>query len=187
MSGRIGFIKTGIEGLTLIERKPLGDHRGFLERMFCVSEFESIGLKDPVRQINRTYTSKAGTVRGLHFQRPPYAETKIVTCVRGRVFDVAVDLRQGSPTFLKWYGVELAGDNFNSLFIPEGFAHGLQALENDCEMLYLHTRDYAPGAEDGLNACDPSIGVAWPKEITEMSERDKALVKFDDQFLGLEL
>ena len=163
---------TPIEGLRLIERTPLADERGFLERLFCATE---LGFAKPIRQINRTLTRRRGSVRGLHFQRPPHAETKIVTCTRGRVFDVAVDLRKGSATFLKWYGVELAGTGNRSLLIPEGFAHGLQTLEDDCEMLYLHTADYDAEAEGGINAADARLGIAWPLPVTEMSVKDRGL------------
>lgn len=175
---------TPIGGLLLIEREPLADERGFLERLFCVTELD---FSKPIRQINRTLTKRRGSVRGMHFQHPPHAETKIVTCTRGRVFDVAVDLRKGSPTFLKWHAVELAGDGNRSLLIPEGFAHGLQTLEDDSEMLYLHTADYHAAAEGGINPADPRLGIAWPRPITEMSAKDRALPPLAAGFAGLAL
>jgi dTDP-4-dehydrorhamnose 3,5-epimerase len=173
---------TPLEGLLLIERTPLADERGFLERLFCATE---LGLAKPIRQINRTLTKRRGTVRGMHFQHPPHAEIKIVTCTRGRVFDVAVDLRRGSPTFLRWHGVELAGGGTRSLLIPEGFAHGLQTLEDDCEMLYLHTADYRAQAEGGINPADARIGIRWPQPIAEMSARDRGLPPLAADFTGL--
>ena len=185
MNGRLELQPTRIAGLTLIKRKPLGDARGFLERLYCATELRAAGLTKSIRQINRTFTQRRGTVRGLHFQHAPAMETKIVSCLRGRVFDVAVDLRAGSATFLDWFGIELSADNGQTLMIPEGFAHGLQTLEDDCEMLYLHTEDYAAHAEGGLSALDPRIAIAWPLAITEMSTRDQTLPTLDHGFTGL--
>ena len=130
------------------------------------------GWRKPIAQINHTFTQRQGTVRGMHFQRAPHAEMKLVNCIRGTVFDVAVDLRASSETFLRWHAEELTPDNGRSLLIPEGFAHGFQALSDDCELVYLHSAAYAPGAEAGVNPLDPRLGVCWPLPITEMSTRD---------------
>ncbi len=185
MTGRLEVEPTLISGLLLIKRNPIGDARGLLERLYCSTELRACGLDAQIRQINRTVTRRRGTVRGLHFQYQPAMETKIVTCLRGRVYDVAVDLRAGSATFLDWFGVELSEDNNRTMLIPEGFAHGLETLEDNCEMLYLHTEDYAPKAEGGFNALDPRIGIAWPLEIVEVSERDRALQFVSSGFEGL--
>jgi dTDP-4-dehydrorhamnose 3,5-epimerase len=185
MTGRLDIETTPLIGLTVIRRKPIGDGRGFLERMYCASELLAAGLEKPIRQINRTFTSRGGTVRGLHYQEPPAAETKIVTCLRGRVYDIALDLRAGSPTFLRWFGIELSAENHLTIIIPEGFAHGLQTLEDDCEMLYLHTADHVPAAERGISATDPKLGIEWPLPIAEMSDRDRALAPVAATFEGV--
>lgn len=179
--------KTPIEGLHVIQRKPIGDERGYLERMFCGDEFKSIIGQSSIVQINRTLTAKAGTVRGLHFQHPPYAEMKLVSCLRGEVFDVAVDLRKDSPTFLQWHVEVITESNHKTFLIPEGFAHGFQTLTDDCELLYLHTAAYAPDAEAGLNALDPCLAIAWPKPVAERSARDQQHAMLTSEFSGLSL
>ncbi|MGK6316181.1 dTDP-4-dehydrorhamnose 3,5-epimerase [Neorhizobium sp. DT-125] len=174
-----------LAGLKLVERQNLGDSRGFFSRMFCAEELAPAGWAKPIAQINLTMTAQKGTVRGMHFQHPPHAEMKLVNCLRGRVWDVAVDLRAGSPTFLKWHAEELSAENRRSLLIPEGFAHGFQTLTDDCELLYLHSAPYAPGAEGALNSQDPRLGVSWPLDITEISERDRRHPHLTDEFTGL--
>jgi dTDP-4-dehydrorhamnose 3,5-epimerase len=175
--------KTPIDGLQVIHRQLIGDERGYLERMFCSDEL-NIGRRS-IMQINHTLTAKAGTVRGMHFQHPPYAEMKLVTCLRGEVFDVAVDLRKGSPTFLLWHGEILSENNHRTLCIPEGFAHGFQTLTDACELIYLHTAVYAPDAEGGLNALDPRLAIAWQMPITEQSVRDQQHSMLTSDFSGL--
>ncbi len=186
-SARFDFIATPLAGLTIIRRKPIQDERGLFERFYCRQELQEAGIDKPIVQINRSLTHKAGTVRGMHFQHPPYAETKIVSCVRGRIFDVAVDIRSGSTTFLQWHGETLSEDNFLSLLIPEGFAHGFQTLTGDCELLYIHTAAYAPSAEGALNAEDPRLGITWPLTITEMSDRDRSHPLLSRDFTGVRL
>src|SRR5437867_11965562 len=137
MSSRFDVRRTPIEGLHVVRREPIGDRRGFLERLFCAEDLKSLVGERHIQQINLTHTSRRGTTRGMHFQRPPFAEMKFVSCVRGRIFDVAVDLRRNSPTFLRWYGEVLSSDSHTALVIPEGFAHGFQTLTDDCELLYL--------------------------------------------------
>ena len=178
---------TPIDGLHVIEREPLGDSRGFLERMFCQDSLGQFLQGKTVRQINRTLTRQKGTVRGLHFQNPPHAEIKIVTCVKGQVWDVAVDLRRGSPTFLEHHVALLTEDNHCSFLIPEGFAHGFQTLTSNCEMLYFHTADYNVEFEDALNAIDPLLSIRWPEPIAERSERDVNHPMLADNFQGIEL
>lgn len=161
-----------LAGLKRVERQSLGDNRGFLARLFCAEELASAGWKKPIAQINHTHTAKQGTVRGMHFQHPPHAEMKLVSCIRGEVWDVAVDLRVGSPTFLRWHTERLSVENGCALLIPEGFAHGFQALTDDVELLYCHSEAYAAHAEGGLNPTDPRLGIAWPLAIAELSPRD---------------
>ena len=182
---RFSIQPTSIDGLSLIERHPIGDDRGYLERLFCTQELQAILGERAILQINHTLTAKAGTVRGLHFQHPPHAEMKLVTCLRGQVFDVAVDLRQGSPTCRHWHAEHLSADNHRTLAIPEGFAHGFQTLTDDCELLYLHTAAYHPDAEDGLNALDPALAIDWPLPISERSARDQAHAPLTASFTGL--
>ena len=174
-----------MSGLNVFVRKPIGDSRGYLERMFCVDELQdSFGARRVV-QINHTLTQTRGTVRGMHFQFAPHAEMKFVSCLRGSVFDVAVDLRKGSPTFLQWHAELISADNHKTLAIPEGFAHGFQTLTDDCEMLYLHTSPYAPGAEAGLNPKDVRLAIEWPLPIAEISPRDAAHALIGDSFEGV--
>lgn len=174
-----------LNGLRLIQRKPMKDPRGHLERMYCQRLFVQHGLVESIAQINLTLTKQMGTVRGMHFQHPPHAEDKIVTCLRGRVFDVAVDLRHDSPTFLKWHAEILSPELNNSLLIPKGFAHGFQALTSDCELLYFHTAFYHPAAEGGISPIDPQLNIQWPLAITDMSDRDKNHALLTTQFMEL--
>ena len=184
MGGRFDILATPIAGLQVLQRNPMGDTRGYLERLFCAEELHSLAAGKPLAQINHTLTTSRGTVRGLHFQRPPHAEIKFVSCLRGEVFDVAVDLRHNSPTFLHWHAELLSADNHKTLVIPEGFAHGFQTLTDNCEMLYFHTAAYHPEAEGGLNAKDPRLAIHWPLPITELSPRDAAHPLLTDDFSG---
>lgn len=187
MTTRFDILPTPLQGLNTLVRKPMGDSRGFLERMFCSDELSHILGGKPIAQINRTITGKRGTIRGMHFQNPPHAETKFVTCLRGEVFDVAVDVRKNSPTFLHWHGELLTQDNHATLVIPEGFAHGFQTLSDDCELLYFHTAVYHADAEGALNAQDPRLAIKWPLEITAQSERDKSHALITQTFQGVTL
>lgn len=162
-----------LDGVKIVERQRLGDSRGFLTRLFCAEELAAAGWAKPIAQINHTYTARCGAVRGLHYQRPPHAEMKLVNCIRGEVWDVAVDVRAGSRTFLQWHAERLSADNGRALLIPEGFAHGFQALTADVELLYCHSASYAPDAEAGLNPLDPALAIKWPLPISELSDRDK--------------
>lgn len=181
------FTDLPIAGLSLVERRPIKDERGFLERLFCMEEMAMHVQDRSIVQINRTLTHRQGTVRGMHFQHPPCAEMKFVTCIRGKVFDVALDLRKGSPTFLKWTSVELSSDNQRTFIIPEGFAHGFQTLEDECELIYFHTSAYSPANEGALNALDPEIGIEWPMAIADRSVRDECHPFLDKEFGGLEV
>lgn len=172
MSRRFEFQDTPLEGLQILQRQPLADNRGYLERMFCSAELGPLLSNKNIVQINHTMTHKRGAVRGLHFQYPPHADTKFISCLRGEVFDIAVDLRADSPTFLKWHATILSAAMHNTFVIPEGFAHGYQTLTAECEMLYLHTASYQPSVEGGVNIKDPQLAIDLPLPITELAERD---------------
>jgi dTDP-4-dehydrorhamnose 3,5-epimerase len=185
MSVRFDILDTSLPGLRILQRKPIGDSRGYLERLFCSDELQTLVPGKTIAQINHTLTASRGAVRGMHFQHPPHAEVKLVSCLRGEVFDVAVDLRHNSPTFLRWHAELLSADNHKTLVIPEGFAHGFQTLTDDCEMLYFHTAAYQPGAEGALNAQDPRLAIHWPLPVSGLSPRDAAHPLLDDGFIGV--
>jgi dTDP-4-dehydrorhamnose 3,5-epimerase len=172
MSDRFTHIHEPLPGLHVFERTRVGDARGYLERVFDMDGREPMLPFGSVAQVNRTVTALAGTVRGMHFQRPPFAEVKLVHCTRGSVFDVAVDLRKGSLTYLHWHGEVLSADNLRCMRIPEGFAHGFQSLQPDSELIYVHSKPYRPEAEDGVQPLDPGLAITWPTDITSISERD---------------
>lgn len=166
------FEPTILKGNYIVQLQPNGDDRGWFMRTYCKELFKEIEHEKEWVQMNHSYSAHKGVVRGMHFQNPPYAETKLVRCVQGSVFDVVVDLRKSSPTFLKWIGVELSAANKKMMYIPEGFAHGFQTLSEDAELVYLHTEVYTPQAEGGLLHNDPTIGIQWPETITQVSDRD---------------
>lgn len=176
---------TPLADLKVIERQQVGDSRGFFSRLFCADELAAAGWRKPVAQINETLTRQQGTIRGMHYQRPPHAEMKLVTCLAGEIWDVAVDLRRGSPTFLRWHAEELSAANSRAMLIPEGFAHGFQTLAANCSLLYLHSVPYAAEAEAGLNPKDPMLGITWPLEIAELSARDSRHPLLSRQFEGV--
>ncbi|WP_110032834.1 dTDP-4-dehydrorhamnose 3,5-epimerase family protein [Hoeflea marina] len=165
----------GRSGPQLIGRKRLADDRGHFSRLFCAEELAEAGWTGPVAQVNHSVTGRAGTVRGLHLQRPPHAEMKLVSCIRGAVFDVAVDLRPGSPTRFTAVAAELSAENGLAMLVPEGFAHGFQALCDGCELIYLHSAGHSPGSEAGLRHDDPALAIAWPLPVALVSERDAGL------------
>lgn len=171
-TGRFLITPTELHGLFLIKQKPVIDHRGEFCRLYCKDELLSVGLERPIVQINMSKTLRPGSIRGMHFQTGSNAEEKIVTCTAGRIFDVAVDMRPNSETYLSWYATELSSDNHTSLVIPTGFAHGFQSLVEDCEIIYFVTSPYSQLSENGLHPMDPSIGINWPLLCTEMSDKD---------------
>ena len=177
--------ETPLKNLKVIEHKPYKDKRGYLSRLFCKKTLSHLLEGKIIQQINRTLTRKKGTVRGLHFQHKPNAETKIISCLSGKVWDVAVDLRKGSPTFLSYHAEILAGDNHKSYLIPEGFAHGFQTLTPDCEMLYFHTAYYYKDLEGAISSVDPMIKINWPQPITECSDRDRNNLMLTSDFKGI--
>ncbi len=164
-----------LSGLWEIGTAPRGDARGHFTRIFCADEFAVIRPAVRFVQVNHSVTALRGTVRGLHFQQAPNAEAKLIRCLRGAVFDVAVDLRPGSPTYGKWHGLELSAHNERQLFIPEGFAHGFQALTDDATLLYQHTTPYSASAESGIRYDDATVAISWPLPVTLISDRDLAL------------
>ena len=162
-------------GPRILKRHVHADERGSLERLFAADELASAGIQLNAVHINLTRTTHSGTVKGLHMQLQPYAETKVVTCIAGRIFDVAIDLRPESMTFGKWFGIELSPDKPESLLIPKGFAHGMQCLEPNSMVHYVHSNAYAPSAETGVHPLDPDVAVAWPLPPQYLSLRDQSL------------
>jgi dTDP-4-dehydrorhamnose 3,5-epimerase len=165
---------TKIDCVKIISSEPFRDERGFLNRIFCQKELELIRQNIVIAQVNHSMTKTKGTIRGMHFQYPPHAEMKIVRCVKGSIFDVAVDLRQGSPTFLQWHGEVLSAENMKALVIPEGCAHGFQSMEDDIEMIYLHTAAYCKDYEGAVRYNDPAINILWQLEAITISDRDSS-------------
>ena len=176
-----GPASESIEGVT----DRLADSRGSFARFYCERDLAPAVGNRRIVQINHSRTTAAGAVRGLHFQYAPFGEMKIIRCLQGSVFDVAVDLRRGSSTFLGWHGEILSPGNGRAMVIPEGFAHGFQALEPDCELLYLHSAMYTAAAEGGVSPLDPCLDIRWPLSIGEMSTRDRNHPFLTDDFKGL--
>ncbi len=167
------YIPTELEGAYIIELEPKTDHRGFFARGFDQKEFEEHGLKGAFVQANISWNAAKATLRGMHYQMAPYAEVKVIRCTRGSIYDVIIDLRPDSPTFCKWIGVELTAQNYRTLYVPEGFAHGYQTLEPDTETFYLVTEFYAPTHERGVRWNDPAFGIQWALPNPILSERDQ--------------
>lgn len=175
---------TPLAGLVQLQRQRREDTRGIFTRFFCAEELKKAGWSKPIAQINHSSTRKAGTVRGLHYQMPPHAEMKLVTCIRGAIWDVVVDIRQHSSTFLRWHAVRLGAEQHNALLVPEGFAHGFQALSDDVEVLYCTSAPYVPDAEVGLCPTDARLNIEWPLPVIELSERDASHARLDAQYQG---
>lgn len=178
---------TPIHGVFSIDTSRFVDHRGAFARFYCEHELTSIIGERRILQINHSRTVQIGAIRGLHCQKTPNAEMKLVRCLKGRVWDVAVDLRADSPTFLQWHAEELSPDNARMLVIPEGCAHGFQVLEADSELLYLHTAMYAPDSELGFAYNDPALTITWPLIATDLSQRDQSHLPITSTFSGLQL
>lgn len=175
------FAETKLPGAFIIDVERREDSRGFFARVFCQHEFEAHGLKPVIAQANIAYNRKKGTIRGMHFQFPPSAETKLVRCTRGAILDIIVDLRPDSPTYLKHVAVELSATNSRALYVPERFAHGYQVLEDDTETSYHVGEFYTPGAEGGLLSNDPKLGLHWPLPISVISEKDQLWKALSEQ------
>ena len=187
MSERIKILDTTLKDLKILERKMLGDKRGFLSRLYCKKELKCVIRDKEIKQINHTFTKKKYTIRGMHFQYPPFNEIKIVSCLKGEVHDIAIDIRENSPTFMKYFSQVLSENNFKSLFIPEGFAHGFQTLTDDCMMLYFHTEFYKPNNEGGINPMEKSLSIDWPYPFSNISERDSKHPMLNNDFKGIKI
>jgi len=177
--------QTALSGVVVAETTPFADHRGAFACLYDERELASVIGVRRIVQINHSRTSAVGTVRGMHFQYPPHAETKLVRCLKGRVWDVAVDLRAGSPSFLRWHAEELAPDTARMLVVPEGCAHGFQVLEPESELLYLHTARYVPEAEGGVCCTDPRLAIGWPLPVAGLSRRDRGFAPIALNFSGI--
>ena len=176
---------TKIPGVHIIETTALIDERGSFVRNFCTRDLAPVLQGRTIAQINQSKTAKVGSLRGMHFQCPPHAEIKLVRCLRGRIWDVALDLRRESPTFLQWHAEELTPGNMKMMIVPERCAHGFQVLEPDSEVLYLHTEFYQPAAEGAVHYNDPRINIKWPLAVTDLSPRDAGHAFLDDSFTGI--
>jgi len=179
------ILQSPLQDAFIIEAEPYVDHRGEFVRLFCQEELKEIGHHKNIAQINHSLSRKKGAIRGMHFQYPPKAEVKIVRCLSGSVFDVIVDLRHNSATFLYWHGEVLSEVNQKMMYIPEGYAHGFQSLEDNVELLYLHTEFYSPEHEGGVRYDDPKINISWPLEITDISKKDKLHPLLPEDFRGI--
>jgi len=179
------FTETPLKGAYLVEPEPYKDDRGLFARTFCKNEFSKLNHKKEFVQFNHSRTLKKGTIRGMHYQLPPYSEIKLIRCIRGRVFDVIIDIRQDSLTFLRHFSVELSEHNMLSVYIPEGFAHGFQTLEDNSELIYHHTAYYVPGHEAGIRYNDPLTGINWPLPVSEITEKDRTHEFLDNSFKGI--
>jgi dTDP-4-dehydrorhamnose 3,5-epimerase len=173
------FTETILKGAFVVEQEPIADNRGFFARSFCQNEFAAKGLKTHILQSNLSFNKQRGTLRGMHFQRQPHAEAKLVSCTAGAIHDVIIDLRQGSPTFTQWVAVELSADNRKSLYIPEGFAHGFQALTDNAEVSYQMFNLFSPAHAGGVRWNDNAFKIEWPIDVTVISEKDQSYADYD--------
>lgn len=181
------FLKTPLSSAYIIELEPIRDERGFFARMFCKNDFRQMGFDKEIVQINHSLTRQKGAIRGLHYQLPPTCETKIIRCIHGAVFDVMVDIRANSPTYLQWFGVELTEENMRMAFIPDGLAHGFQTLAENSELLYHHSAFYSIEHERGLRFDDPLLAIRWPLPAGVVSAKDQGYALLDETFRGIDL
>jgi dTDP-4-dehydrorhamnose 3,5-epimerase len=179
------FSPTPLAGSFVIEPNVLADDRGWFARFYCKNEFKEIGHEKEWVQLNHSVTNKKGSIRGMHYQVQPFREIKMVKCIVGAVYDVIIDLRRDSATFLKWFGAELSARNRKMLYIPEGFAHGFQCLEDNCELIYHHSEFYTPNSEGGIRYDDSLINIQWPLPVMVISQRDQSHPKLDENFKGI--
>jgi dTDP-4-dehydrorhamnose 3,5-epimerase len=179
------FSETKLKGAWIIKPEPFTDERGLFARVYCEEEFKAIGHKKHFVQINHSVNSKKGTFRGLHYQLKPFSEIKLIRCVAGKVFDVIVDIRKGSDTFLQYFGVELSAKNMKMIYVPEGFAHGFITLENNSQLIYHHTSFYKPGFESGLRYDDPKLSINLPLSPVIITEKDKSYPLINSSFTGI--
>jgi len=181
------YIETPLKGAYIIELEPFRDSRGLFARTFCKNEFLKIGHNKEFVQFNHSVTLNKGTIRGMHYQVPPSAEIKLIRCIRGSVNDVIVDIRYGSPTFLKYFGLELNEENMKMIYIPEGFAHGFQTLKDNTQLIYHHTQYYNPEDERAIRYNDPLIKISWLLEPVNLTEKDKNHPLIDNNFKGIKI
>lgn len=174
------FTKTDLNGAWLIAPEPMRDERGWFARTFCEREFAANGLETRFVQHSVSHNVKRGTLRGMHYQRAPHEEVKLVRCIQGAIWDVIIDLNPNSPTYRRWQGFELSAESGRQLYIPKGFAHGFQTLQDECMVGYLISEFYAPEASTGLRWNDPTFGIDWPLPVTVMSDKDKSWANFAD-------
>lgn len=184
---RFKFNKTCFKDLFFMDLKSLKDSRGYFKRLYCENEFMNFMNKKSISQINYTFTKRKGSIRGLHYQIKPYSEIKIITCIKGEVYDVMVDLRKNSPTFLKYFSIILSEKNYKMMIIPAGFAHGFQTLKDKSEMLYFHSKPFNEKSERGLNPLDPRLNIQWPLKLTKISNKDKNHFFLKRDFKGIKI
>lgn len=181
----MNFISTPLNGSFIVELAPFKDDRGWFARTYCRNEFKEIGHTGDWVQLNHSFTVTKGAIRGMHFQFPPFEEIKMVRCISGKIYDVIIDLRKDSSTFLNWFGVELSAENKRMLYIPKGFAHGFQTLDENCELIYHHSQFFTPGSEGGIRYNDEMLGIKWPLPVTDISQRDLNHPFLTNQFKGI--
>jgi len=181
------FKETPLKGSYEITIEPFTDERGWFGRFFCDNEFKTIGHHKKWVQLNQSFTKQKGTIRGMHYQIPPYSEIKLIKCVFGAVYDIIIDLRENSPTFLKYYSTKLSRKNKKMIYVPKGFAHGFQSLTDNAELIYHHTEFYHPNSEAGLNYNDPKLNINWPLPLKTISDRDRNHLFLDPNFKGIKL
>ena len=179
------FNRTEIDGLYIAELSPIYDDRGSFARAFCEDELKSVGVLKHIKQINHSYAKKSGSIRGMHYQNHPFTEMKLVRCLSGKIFDVVVDIRRDSKTFLKWHGEILSQDNNKMMIIPEGFAHGFQVIKPNSQLLYFHTENYHPECEGGILYNDPMVNIDWPLQCSDVSMKDSNHNLLDSLFKGI--
>jgi dTDP-4-dehydrorhamnose 3,5-epimerase len=179
------FTPLQLFGSYIISLEPFQDDRGWFARTYCKNEFAQIGHNKEWVQMNHSFTSLKGTIRGMHYQRPPHAEIKMVRCIAGAVYDVIIDLRKDSTTYLNWFGTELSSENKKMIYIPEGFAHGFQTLTDNTELVYQHSHFYETGAEEGILHNDIALNIQWPLQVTALSDRDNKHPIIDSNFKAI--
>ena len=178
------FEKTNLQGAYIVSLQLIQDERGSFARTYCKKEFEEIGHTKEFVQINQSYNKLKGTIRGMHFQLPPYQEIKLIRCIKGSVLDIIIDLRKNSNTFLHYFSVELSAENKKAMYVPENFAHGFQTLEDNTELIYQHTEFYTPQADAGIRYNDPALKISWKLPPVMVSDKDMRYTLIDSEFKG---
>ena len=176
------FIKTSLDGAYIVQLDKIEDDRGFFSRLYCSDDFKNMGIKKKIKQVNNSYSEHMGTLRGIHFQINPKAESKLVRCIQGALFDVIVDLRKNSVTYKKWFGAKLSSDNRKMMYVPEGFGHGFLTLEDSTEAIYFVSESFSPKHEKTLHWNDKKIGIKWPIKPKVISKKDQSNPNFDESF-----